>query len=230
MHDRRTTGETGPALFFGSFLKTSLHRSHKKFSATHYGEGEIIYRQGERATLLRVIAKGNVKLFRQTLEGKRVLLDILEPGEYFGSLSALGDKEYKETAEAQTNSCILTIGLKELRSVLNEHPAVAVSLLEITSDRLTSSQDKIRQLTTMPVEQRIAQILLSLSDKFGEDSRHGLLIQLPLSRKDLAEMAGTTSETASRYMSQFQEEGFIETGRQWVAIQDRDKLVKISQE
>lgn len=220
----------GRVPFFEDLTEEELRQVHKKFNATHYSEGETMYFQGERATLLRVIAKGNVKTFRQTLEGKNVLLEMLEPGEFFGSLSALGDKEYKETAEAQTNSCILAIGLKEFRSVINEYPVVAVSLLNITAERLTSSQDKIRQLTTLSVKQRIAKILLSLADKFGEDSRYGLLIQLPLSRKDLANMVGTSPETASRIMSRFQEDETIETGRQWVAILDRKQLQQTSQE
>src|SRR5699024_54033 len=104
------------------------------------------------------------------------------------------------------------------------------SVLDIMAERLQTSQDRVRQLTTLPVEQRIANILVTLCDKFGEDSKRGKLLQLPLSRKDLADMAGTSTETASRIMSQFQEEGLITSGRQWVAINDREQLSKISEE
>jgi CRP-like cAMP-binding protein len=95
---------------------------------------------------------------------------------------------------------------------------------------LKSSQKKIRHLTTLSVKNRIAHILVMLSEKFGEQTAHGLLLQLPLSRKDLADMAGTSTETASRIMSRFQEDGLITSGRQWVAINDRNRLKKKAEE
>jgi CRP-like cAMP-binding protein len=74
------------------------------------------------------------------------------------------------------------------------------------------------------VERRLAYTLLKLAEKFGQPKELGLLIQVPLSRDDLAEMAGTTTETASRVMSQFQKDGLIDSGRGWVAVTNRDGL------
>jgi CRP-like cAMP-binding protein len=82
----------------------------------------------------------------------------------------------------------------------------------------------VRQLSAHSVEHRIAFTLLKLADKFGERQDDGLLIQTPLSRDDLAEMTGTTTESASRAVSQFQKAGWIDTGRQWVKITDRQGL------
>lgn len=220
----------GMVPFFKSLSDEELRQVHKKFSSTHYTGGETIYFQDDKATLLRVVVHGGVKLVRQTLEGKDILLDMLKPGEFFGSLSALGDEVYSETAEAQTDICVLSIGLRDFRTILNEYPAVAVSVLDVTAKRLATSQEKIRQLTTLSVKKRIANILLKLSQKFGEDSKQGLLIQLPLPRKDLADMAGTSAETASRIMSRFQQDGLIETGRQWVAIVDIEQLTEVAEE
>lgn len=214
----------GMVPFFQDLSEEELQQVHKKFNATHFEEGETIYYQSETATLLRVVVEGKIKLIHQTLKGKDILLEMLKSGEFFGSLSALGDEVYNETAQAQTNSCVLAIGLKDFREILSEFPAVALSVLDITAKRLASSNDKIRQLTTLSVEKRLANILIALSDKFGEKSEKGLLIQLPLSRKDLADMSGTSEETASRIMSGFQQEGIIKTGRKWVAILDREEL------
>lgn len=216
--------------FFQNLPKEELREVHKKFNATHFEERETIYFQNETATLLRVVVEGKIKLIHETIEGKDILLEMLKPGEFFGSLSALGDTVYKETAQAQTNACVLAIGLKDFRDILNKFPSVALVVLDITADRLSTSNDKIRQLTTLSVEKRLANILLALSDKFGEESEKGLLIQLPLSRKDLADMAGTSEETASRIMSNFQQEGIIKTGRKWVAILDRIALESLLEE
>jgi CRP-like cAMP-binding protein len=88
------------------------------------------------------------------------------------------------------------------------------------AERLQTAHETIRQLSAFPVERRIASVLLKLSEKLGEAHDEGLLIQVPLARQDLADMAGTTVESASRVMSQFQKQGLIRSGRQWVAITD----------
>ena len=214
--------------FFAGLDKNELREINQQFSAAHYHADETIYHQDERVTMLRVVVHGAVKLVRHTMEGKDVLLDMLEPGEYFGNLSTTDNACYFETARAQTDVCILSIRMNDFRSLLNEYPNVAMGVLEITAERLQLSQEKIRHLTTLTVKKRIAHILVMLSEKFGEQSAHGLLLQLPLSRKDLADMAGTSSETASRIMSDFQDRNIINTGRQWVAVRDIDRLTDIA--
>lgn len=82
-------------------------------------------------------------------------------------------------------------------------------------------------ISTAPVDQRIAFVLLKLADKLGEKNEVGLLIQMPLSREDIANLTALTTETVSRAMSQFQKDGWIKTGRQWVAIVQRERLMDL---
>ncbi len=210
--------------FFSFLNNEQLKEVQKKFSTKYFQRDEIIYRQGESAAFMRIVVHGGVKLLRNTMDGKEVLLDMLKPGEYFGSLQALGDKEYTETAQAQTDTCVISIDSNDFRSVLQTYPPVALAVVDITAKRLQHSQEKIQQLSAQTVKERVANILLTLSEKFGEDSTKGTLIQLPISRKDLAGMAGTSAETASRILSTFQEEGVITSGRQWIAINKPEEL------
>ena len=214
----------GKVPFFRSFNREVLQQVNKKFSASHFEAGQSIYYEGEKSTLLRVVVFGAVKLIRRTEDGKEILVDMLKPGEYFGSLNELGDDTYAESVTAQSYACILSIGNRDFRSLLNAHPSIAVAVLDLTAEKLKTAREQIHHLTTLSVEKRIAHILLILCDKFGEESKHGLLLQLPLSRKDLADMAGTSTETASRTMSRFQQDGIITSGRQWVAIKDERAL------
>lgn len=214
----------GMVPFFQGLDMEALQQISKKFNASHFAAGQPIYEEGDTATLLRVVVYGAVKLSQYTEDGKEILVDMLKPGEYFGSVNKLGNDTYTETATAQSDSCILSIGNREFRSVLNTNPSVAVSVLDITTDKLTSAREQIHHLTTLTVEKRIAHILLKLSEKFGEEKTVGTLLQLPLSRKDLADMTGTSTETASRIMSRFQQKEMITSGRQWVAINDADAL------
>jgi CRP-like cAMP-binding protein len=124
--------------------------------------------------------------------------------------------------------CTLSISTAEFRHILEKFPSVSVAVLDTMSSRLLEAQDMVHQLSAHTVEQRIAFTLLKLAEKLGERNEMGLLIQIPLSRDDLAMMVGTTTESASRVMSQLQKDGLIRSGRQWVAITDPERLESLS--
>lgn len=218
------TTKLGMVSFFRDLKPEDLEEIVQRFTANHYQSGEEIYYQGEPALYLRVVVEGAVKLLKYTDEGKDVVLDLLNPGTYFGSLKLLGSDVYTESAVAQSSCCVLSIGLQDFRKILQEYPSVGINILEMSAEKLQDSREQIKQLTTEPVETRIANILLTLSEKFGENKKEGMLIQLPFSRKDLADIAGTTTESASRVMSNFHKKGIIETGRKWVAIKEIEQL------
>lgn len=216
--------------FFVGLGHQSVPQINKLFREHGFQAGETIYYAGDPAERLYVVASGKVKLLRHTLSGKNILLDLLTPGEFFGSLSSLGDEVYPDTAQAQTAVCVLGISAEDFRKILDSYLPVALKVLDVTASRLKEAHERIRQLSAHSVEHRIAYTLLKLAEKFGEQQEVGCLIQVPLSRDDLAEMTGTTTETASRVMSQFQKEGLITSGRQWVAITGFEGLQAIQKE
>ena len=210
--------------FFAMLSEADIERINREFRDQGFEAGQRIYYAGDPATRLYVVATGKVKQMRHTLTGQDVLLDILAEGDFFGSLSVLGDATYPDTALAQTMVCALSIDAEGFHEILQTYPPVALEVLNITGQRLRDAQEVIHQLSAHSVEQRLAYTLLKLADKLGETQDVGLLIQMPLSREDLAAMTGATTETISRIMSQFQKDGWIESGRQWVAIRDREAL------
>lgn len=218
----------GMVPFFRDLSEEQLRQVNNKFSANHFPKGETVYRQGEISTFLRVLVAGNVKLVTHTMDGESVLLDMLQPGDFFGNPTGRSNDTYNETAETQTAACILSIRLPEFRELIKQYPPVAVAVLDITTERLNKSRERIQHLSTLPVTERLAHILVTLAKKFGQENSHGLLIQIPLSRKDLADMAGTSTETTSRIMSRLQEKDIVKSGRRWVAIKNMQELIRIS--
>jgi CRP/FNR family transcriptional regulator, nitrogen oxide reductase regulator len=218
----------GQLPFFQDLSQTNLEEINQSFHETGYDVDEIICFAGDPAERLFVVADGRVKLVRHTLAGKDVLLDMLTTGEFFGSLASLGDDVYPDTAQAQTPVCVLTISKDAFRHILDRHPSVTLKVVDIMAARLRAAHERVRQLSISSVEGRIAHVLLVLSEKLGKHSEVGMLIQVPLAREDLASMAGTTPETASRVMSQFQKEGLVDAGRRWVAVLDRTQLETIA--
>ena len=215
--------------FFQDQTDEAIAAINERFRAFAYDADEAIYHAGQRASELHVVADGHVRLVRYAPDGHKVVLAILAPGEIFGGLSLLGDTEYADTAEAQTDCCVLGIGASDFRDALQHHPDVALRVLDYTSERLRSAHEAIEGLSAHSVEERIATLLLRLGDKLGESSPEGLLIQMPLSRRDIAAMTGTTPETASRILSDFRSAGLIDSGRQWIALRDVDRLEAIAE-
>jgi len=213
--------------FFQDAGETALQRINSLCSARHFKSDESIYQQEELAAYIRIVVFGAVRLLHHTEDGKDILIDLLQPGEYFGTLPVLGDDRYTESACAHTDCCLLTVDEKSFITILYEYPDIAVKLIGINAKRLKKARETIRQLTSSPAEQRIASILLALAEKFGEQKKNGTLIQLPLSRKNLADSTGTSTETASRIMSKFQDKKIINTGRKWVSISDKELLRQV---
>ncbi|MAT59731.1 MAG: hypothetical protein CMF23_17295 [Ignavibacteriae bacterium] len=212
--------------FFRNLSHKEMHNVNKVFSDTKYDLGDIIYREGERSTRLCVVASGSVKLIKQNLDGKEILTDILKQGEFFGNIDPSGETFYVETAIAQVSSCIMKINSEQFRNILEKYPTASLKVLDIMSKRLNESQERIKQLSANTVENRIAYTILKLGEKLGIKNELGLLIQIPLTRYDIAGMTGTTPETASRIISKFKDLGLIKTGRKWTVITNISELEK----
>jgi CRP/FNR family transcriptional regulator, nitrogen oxide reductase regulator len=213
--------------FFSMLAARDMLQINERFTERGYQPQAVIYYSGDPAERLYVVADGYVKILQHSELGKNVLLDILALGEIFGSLSTLPDDEYPDTAQALSAACVLSIEKNDFRRILENYPPVALALLDVTHQRLRSTSETVRQLSALPAGRRLIHTLLRLSKKFGVEAEEGLLIQVSLSREDLAQMTGTTTETTSRLLSQLQKEGLIKTGRQWIAIKDQQKLKKL---
>jgi CRP-like cAMP-binding protein len=217
------------APFFAALSPAEIEEVHGLAWVQGYVADEFIYMAGAPATRLYIIAAGKVKVLQPFLSGQDVVLDILVGGEFFGGLSLLGDETYTETAQTLTSCCILEIPAETFQEILRQYPSVALKTLELVGNRLKNAHKSIHQLSARPVEARIAALLLYLATKLGEEQEGGMLLQVPLSRQDLAAMTGTTTESASRAMSQFKKQGLVRTGRQWVAVIDRAGLHEIAE-
>lgn len=206
--------------FFAKLPADAISQISGFFREKGFAAGQTIYTAGDPAMGLYVVAVGKVKLARTTESGKTVVLGVIGPGDFFGSLSALGDRVYPDSAVAHTACCVLAVASADFQAILRRYPQVANATLEIVATRLASMHELVEQLSAHPAEQRIASTLLALAGKLGEKKGNAILIQMPLSRQDLAEMTGITPETASRILMQFRRSGLIRSGRRWVAILD----------
>lgn len=209
---------------FAELSADKVAEVNRRFADTGFEAEQAIIHEGERAERLYIVAMGIVKLFRTTESGGTVLIDILSEGDYFGSIAGYGPHYYEETAVARSTVCALSIGTEEFRAILREHASVGLRAVEALSDRLSLAHRMVQHLGGYPAEARVAYVLLRLADKLGRPWEGATLIGAPVSREEIASMAGTTPETASRVLSGFQRSGAVVAGRGWVAVSDAAAL------
>lgn len=217
--------------WFRSLDERQLRVLDARMTRCSWAAGEHLFRAGEDADALFVIAAGRVKLSRRSWDGAERTTDILGPGMHLGAIGTGRHPVQRETAEALVDTCTLRIEQTVLRRVLLEHPGVAVHVVEDVTDRLARMQSEAGGWMTRPVAARLAVVLLRLSARLGRDRGHrGILLDVPLSRADLAGLAGSTPESVSRVLSRWKDEEVIDSGRRWVALLDIDRLRRTAAE
>lgn len=213
------------APYFAGSSDEELNRIDRLMQTGSWAAGSYVYHAGDPADALYVVAEGRVRLTHLTEDGVETVIDILGPGEMFGTLATLGEPRHRNSASTLVGSCTLRIEQDDFRDVLATQPGVALRVLDDVVERLARAQADIGGQATATVAQRTATALLRMADKFGVDRGDGgTLIEVPLSRTDLAGLARSTPESVSRVMSRWRKEGLIDTGRRWTSVLDRRRL------
>jgi CRP-like cAMP-binding protein len=190
--------------------------------------GATFFREGEPALAFYVLETGSVKLTQLTAEGHQVLLRLIGPGDAFGGVAAFGGMTYPITAEAVTDAAALEWPGSVMGRLMERHPRLVLNALQFVAARHHELQVQYRQLATEKVERRVARALLRLVQQAGRRIDTGVLIDLPLSRDDIAQMTGTTLYTVSRIISRFEAEGILEAGRQRMVIRHPHRLLRVA--
>lgn len=189
-----------------------------------------LFLQGEPATKFHVLLEGQVRITQVTPDGQQVLIRLVGPGQIFGGIAAIRDGEYPASAEAQVPCVVLLWTSETMQDLLNAFPHIARNLLSLMSDHIQVLQDRLREMATERVERRIAHTLLRLVRHAGRRVEEGVQIDLPLTRQDIAEMAGTTLYTVSRILTHWEADGIVKSERQRVLIRIPHRLVAIAED
>jgi CRP/FNR family transcriptional regulator len=171
----------------------------------------ILFRQGDPCDRVWLLRTGEVKIVHQELDGREVILEVVSAGEVFGG-AVLFMAAHPATARAMTPVEVLSFSSEAYARLLDQHPSLARKLVRMLGTRLHSMMG-LQIMAGERVERRVAHILLKLADRVGRPEPDGVLITIPLSRQDLADMAGTTLETAIRTMSRFRAQGWVTSRR-----------------
>jgi len=182
---------------------------------------EFIFWDGDAPEWFYIVAKGKVKVVKHSSLGREFIIAFFGPGEMFGEVAVFENKPYPASAQAVAETKVVGIKREDLLSFLANRPQVALRIINVLGGRLRDAQGRLRDLAGERVEQRLASVLLMLSSKLG--------LTLPFTRQEIADMTGTTTETAIRVMSHLKDRGIIRSVRGEVIILNEEKLRLLSE-
>lgn len=210
---------------FSSLDSSELTEIIEKMNHKKLNKNDVIFLEGEKAKTLYFLNVGKIKIYKYTKDGKEQILHILSEGDFFGELNLLKESKYRFNAKAIEESKICTLSKENFKEILLYKPEIAIKILEIMGERLSALENLAQNLATNDIDARIAFLLKNLCDKYGEISNNDIIINLPLTREDMANYVGVTRETISRKLKKFEEEGIIKiVGTKKIIIIDNEKL------
>ena len=186
-----------------------------------FGANDFVFWDGDSPDRLYIVVEGKVKVIKHSSLGKEFTIAFFGPGEMFGEVAVFENKPYPASARAATEARVLGIKRNDFLSFLASRPQIALGIINVLSGRLRDAHTRLRDLAGERVEQRLASLLIMLSSKLG--------LTLPFTRQEIADMAGTTIETAIRVMSNLRDRGIIRSTRGKVIILDEQKLRLLSE-
>lgn len=187
----------------------------------HYGRGEVVVRMGAPARAVWIVKSGRVHLKRYVTGGKAWTSCIAAPGDLFCCLSALDGRPYPVEAVAAVPSVLLSVPWKTFRAAMEEHAPFSRDILCRFCQRMRGVEHG-GCMVYESVPRRIAQTLLRLEDQFGPT--------IPLTRHEVAELAGTTHETAIRALARFAKQDLVTSTRGRITIRSHDGLRHLLEE
>lgn len=188
----------------------------------HYKKGEFIYQPEDHSDSLYIINKGLVRIFHLNESGKEQLVRFLSPGDFTGEMALFRSSTHESFAEAVKDTTICMLTREDLQPLLVKYPAISLKIMEEFSNRLEKSEKQTTLVATEKVEVRLALFLVELLDR-GEE-----IVELPMSKKDLASYLGTTPETLSRKLGSLEDRGLItQITNKRIRIEDVDELLLV---
>jgi CRP/FNR family transcriptional regulator len=209
------------SLIFSGLEPVEIEELARLCTEWRLAAGEFYFWEGDPPERFYLLAEGKVKVVKHSSAGKDFIVAFFGAGEMFGEVAVFENQPYPASAQAVVDNIALGIKRQDFLGFLSRRPEVALRIINLLGGRLRDAQSRLRDFATERVEQRLARTLLMLSSRLGNS--------LPFTRQDIAEMAGTTTETAIRFLSGLNTRKITRSARGKIIILDELKLRLLSE-
>jgi CRP/FNR family transcriptional regulator len=182
--------------------------------------GEIIFREGDAGDTCYVVQEGCVRVTRNHSDGRTITLAELRAGELFGDLAMFDTERRSATVEAAQDTSAVALLAGDMRRLLLRHPEISLKLLAAFADRLKEANERISRQSFQTVASRVAGVLLAQAETFAADGAEPENVLIRNTRAELAQLAGSSRESVSRFLATLERAGLVTCGRGKVVIHD----------
>lgn len=214
---------------FSQLSENILEEILKLQSTKKYKKGEIIFFEGDKGEAFFFVKSGKVKIYKTSLDGRDITLNILGEGSIFAEVTLFNDVSYPATVETMENSEIGIILNKDIEKMILSNNELALQIIKVLSKRLYRSQKTIKDMAFSDTYNRTSRTLLDLCERHGKETKTGIEIDIGITRQDIANMVGTSRETVSRIISDLKKEGVVDTSAKKIIIIDKGELEKCAE-
>ncbi|MEO6630305.1 MAG: Crp/Fnr family transcriptional regulator, partial [Mucilaginibacter sp.] len=190
--------------------------------ARQFKKNQVIYYDGDKGSGLYLVISGKIKTIKLAEDGRELMTGIFSDDDYIGVNALLSNEAYSDTATALEDSTLCLIPKDQLEQLLNLYPEVAREFIKILANDIREKEDQLMQLAYHSVRKRMAEAMVRMHKQHAA-SAEGFKV----TREDLAAMAGMATETVSRTLSDFKDEGLIDKKGSLITILNPDKLARM---
>lgn len=209
---------------FSALNTTELKELAPYLISTSVRKKDVIFSEGDSSEWFYIVTEGKVKITKLSQDGKEIILELIHPTDFFGGLAVIRGFPYPANAIAMEDTKLLKISRSSLMRILDRFPNLMYCMAQQVGDRMKESHETLKNIALERVEARIASLLLKLSDKTGSRTDDGVVIDMKLTKQDIAEMVGTTVETSIRTMSKLKKIGIVSEKEGKIVIKNIEKL------
>jgi CRP/FNR family cyclic AMP-dependent transcriptional regulator len=182
--------------------------------------GELLFSEGEPCNGLHIIARGKVRIFKTSVNGREQVLALNGPGDTVAELPVFDGGPYPASASATEDAEVAFISRRDFHAYCLEHPEVALKVLAQVGARLRRLVGIIEELSFTTIRQRLIATLVKLAQSEGKKTDRGVEFQLPSTHQELASQLGTVRELISRNLMRLQAEGLLDVDARHIVVRD----------
>ncbi len=212
---------------FAKLSREAISDILKQATSRRHDAGTAIFEEGREADRFYMLLDGYIRVVRITPDGEQVIAHHIPAGQLFGIAVALGRDTYPATAMTATESLSLSWPSSLWNEFVDTHIGFGAQAMKTVGGRMGEINNRMVEMATQQVEQRIANAVLRLINQTGHKVDSGIEINFPITRQDLSEMTGTTLHTVSRVLSSWEKLGYIKSGRKRIVVTDPHQLVML---
>jgi CRP/FNR family transcriptional regulator len=185
-----------------------------------FDAGEAVFREGDESSTCYVVRSGRARAVREHGDGRQITLATFGPGDIFGELAMFDDERRSATVEATEELAVLAIACPDMRRFMRAHAEIAVKLAVSLVRRLRAANERLARQSFQTVQSRVAAALEQLVEQAQADGAGERDVTITATQADVAQLAGSSRESASRFLAVLERAGVIEQGRGRLTVRD----------